>query len=56
VLSRERRRAVARAVVDDERLEVSERLRRERCERLGEERLLVAHGQQHRDDRQRARL
>jgi hypothetical protein len=40
------RRAVIGAVVDDEHLEVGQRLRRERRQRLDEKRRLVADGQQ----------
>jgi predicted RNA polymerase sigma factor len=52
---RVRRRDLARivcgAVVHDERLELRERLRRERRERVREERLAVPDGQKHRDRR-----
>lgn len=54
VRGRELRRRVARAVVHDDDLEVGERLRRERAERLGEERLAVPHGQEDGHERRHA--
>ncbi len=51
VLGRDLGRAVRRAVVDDERLEVRERLRRERGEGFAQERGLVADRQEDGDER-----
>jgi hypothetical protein len=48
---RGRHRVVGRAVVDEERLEVAERLGRDRRERLGEIRSLVSEGKENRDER-----
>ena len=53
---RDLRRAVGRAVVDDQHLEFGERLRGERVKGIGEICGLVAHGQQNRDERLTLRL
>src|SRR5262249_18971352 len=51
---RDRRGHVGRAIVHDDHLEIAERLLGQRRERRLQVRLLVAHGQENRDDRSHA--